>query len=77
MISRGIIIGKLIDDLSLLEHQIISRNKLGQFDLTKVCEDFFREIINTGYGLNLKNPKALRSNNPGLDLGDESKEIAF
>ncbi|MBK7589515.1 MAG: SMEK domain-containing protein [Bacteroidetes bacterium] len=33
--------------------------------------------MNTVYGLNLKNLNALRSNNPGLDLGDESKEIAF
>lgn len=77
MLSRGIIIGKIIDDLSILEQQISLRNKLGLFDLTKVSEDFFREVLNITYDLTLKNLNATRSNVAGIDLGDEVKKIAF
>jgi len=77
MISRGFIIGKLVDDLSNLAYQINTRNKLGQFDLTKICEDFVREVINITYGFNLKNLNSSRSNNPGLDLGDTEEKIAI
>jgi len=77
MISRGIIIGKVVDDFASLAYQINTRNKLGQFDLTKICEDFIREVLNITLDLNLKNLNKLRSNNPGLDLGDKDKEIAI
>ena len=77
MISRGIIIGKIVDDLASLKYQIETRNKLGQLDLTKFCEDFFREVLNTTYGLNLKNLNDERSNEPGIDLGDDKAQIAF
>ncbi len=46
MITRGIIIGKIVDDFSSLKYQIETRNRLGQFDLTKFCEDFIREVLN-------------------------------
>ncbi len=77
MLTRGIIIGKIVDDLSSLKYQIETRNRLGQFDLTKFCEDFFREILNVTYNLNLVNLNSTRSNFPGLDLGDAKKQIAY
>ena len=77
MISRGIIIGKVVDDFASLAYQINTRNKLGQFDLTKICEDFIREVLNITFDLNLKNLNKLRSNNPGLDLGDDDEKIAI
>ncbi len=77
MLSRGHIIGKIVDDLAILKSQIETRNKLGQFDLTKYCEDFFREILNITYKLNLQNLNSSRSNYPGIDLGDKKKRIAY
>ncbi|MGV3696978.1 SMEK domain-containing protein [Flavobacterium sp.] len=77
MLTRGIIIGKVVDDLASLKYQIETRNKLGQFDLSKFCEDFIRELMNTVYKLNLKNLNTTRSNVPGIDLGDEKNKIAF
>ncbi|MBD3905415.1 SMEK domain-containing protein [Chryseobacterium sp. Ch-15] len=76
MISRGFIIGQLIDDLALLQQKIIFRNKIGYLDLTKVCEDFFKEILNVILDYNLSNLNANRSNEPGLDLGDLHNKIA-
>lgn len=77
MITRGIIIGKIVDDLASLKYQIETRNKLGQFDLTKYCEDFLRELLNTTYSLNLQNLNKTRSNVPGLDLGDKKCKYAY
>lgn len=54
MITRGIIIGKIVDDVATLKYQIQTRNKLKMFDLTKVCEDFCKELLNIVYRLNLK-----------------------
>ena len=77
MITRGIIIGKIVDDFSSLKYQIETRNRLGQFDLTKFCEDFIREVLNICFDLNLKNLYQTRSNFPGLDLGDKKNKKAY
>jgi hypothetical protein len=77
MITRGIIIGKLIDDLSNLQGQIDFRCQVGLTDLNKYCEDFIKEVANICWGLNLKNLNEDRSNEPGLDLGDSKNKIAF
>lgn len=77
MITRGIIIGKLIDDLSKLQGQIDFRCQVGLTDLNKYCEDFIKEVLNICYGYNLRNLNADRINEPGLDLGDERSKIAY
>ena len=77
MLTRGYIIGKLVDDLAGLKSKVETRNKLGLFDLTKFSEDFFKELINIIYDLNLVNLNRERNNNPGLDLGDKVKKRAF
>lgn len=77
MLSRGFMIGKIVDDVASLKYQVQTRNKLGMLDLTKFTEDFFKEALNTIYDLNLINLNADRSNNPGIDLGDEGKKIAY
>jgi len=77
MITRGTIIGKIIDDLARLMSQIELRNKIGLLDLTKLSEDFFKELLNIVYDLNLENLNGVRINEPGLDLGDLSNKIAY
>jgi|TARA_R110002050_G_scaffold169807_1_gene301644 SMEK domain-containing protein len=75
MLTRGILIGKIVDDIATLKYQIDLRNRLGQYDLSKFCEDFFKEALNSIYGYNLVNLNKTRSNYPGLDLGDDKKGI--
>jgi hypothetical protein len=70
MSSRGFFIGQVIDDLDAIASQVKARCKLGQNDLNRVLEDFFKELLNLTYGINLRNLNAERSNEPGLDLGD-------
>jgi len=77
MITRGYIIGKIIDDLTLLNMRIDARNKQGLLDLTKFTEDFIKDVLNIVYGLHLVNLNSERSNNPGLDLGDTQQQIAY
>jgi len=68
--SRGFFIGQVIDDLDAIASQVKARCKLGQNDLNRVLEDFFKELLNLIYGINLRNLNTERSNEPGLDLGD-------
>jgi hypothetical protein len=77
MLTRGVIIGKLIDDISQLEAQVKLRAQLGLTDLNKYCEDFIKEVLNICFGYDLKNLNADRVNEPGLDLGDTTRKIAF
>ncbi len=77
MITRGTIIGKIIDDLARLISQIELRNRVGLLDLTKVSEDFFKELLNIVYDYNLYNLNQNRINEPGIDLGDSKIGIAF
>lgn len=77
MITRGSFIGKIVDDFASLKYQVETRNKLQLFDLTRFCEDFFKDLLNIVYNLRLTNLNAERSNNPGIDLGDTREPIAF
>ena len=75
--TRGLLIGEIIDNLSNLNNQITQRCSLGFTDLNKVSEDFFAKLLNQIYSYNLVNLNANRSNEPGLDIGDESNSVAY
>lgn len=77
MITRGYLIGQIIDELTTLSNQVKSRTLLGLTDLNIFLEDFFKDILNITYDYNLKNLNTERSNNPGVDLADSSELIAF
>ena len=77
MITRGYFIGQIIDELTAVSHQVQSRAGLQLYDLNRYLEDFFKDILNIVYGYKLKNLNEDRSNNPGLDLGDEVAKVAF
>jgi hypothetical protein len=77
MLTRGYIIGKIIDDLSQLQGQINMRCHVGLTDLNKFSEDFIKDVINIAYNMGLKNLNLDRSNEAGFDLGDERKKQAF
>ena len=77
MSGRGFLIGKIIDDLDAIASQVRLRCAVKQYDLNLVLENFFKEILNLAYGINLSNLNAKRSNAPGLDLGDPAAKIAY
>jgi len=77
MITRGHFIGEIIDELSAIAHQVESRCQLGLTDLNVYLENFFRDILNKTLGFDLRNLNDERSNEPGLDLGDEVTKKAF
>lgn len=77
MLTRGYFIGEIVDDLANLASQVRMRNTLHMFDLTIATENFFRDFLNIALGANFKNLNAERSNEPGLDLGDDLKSIGI
>jgi hypothetical protein len=77
MITRGYFIGQIIDELTAVSHQVQARGRLHLFDLNTYLENFFRDVLNIAFDYHLINLNDERSNNPGLDLGDETEGIAF
>jgi hypothetical protein len=77
MLTRGYFFGEIVDDLANLGGQVRMRNALNLFDLTVATENFFRDFLNIVIGASLQNLNAERSNQPGLDLGDESQAIGI
>jgi hypothetical protein len=75
--TRGFFIGQLIDDIAAISHQVDNRCRFGFTDLNRMLEDFFRDVINILEDGHLRNLNATRSNEPGLDLGDEKTRTAF
>lgn len=77
MLTRGHLIGQIVDDLAGIAAQAKQRARLHLFDIHTHVEDFAKEILNRVLGLGLSNLNAEHSNNPGLDLGDAAKGWAF
>lgn len=77
MITRGYLIGEIVDMLSDLKTQISTRTRLNMQDITVITENFCRDLLNVVLSLDLTNLNDQRSNEPGLDLGDEKAGVAF
>lgn len=77
MLTRGYMIGQIVDDLSDIASQARQRARLGFTDLHVYIENFAKEVLNRVLGLNLRNLNADRVNAPGLDLADEASGWAF
>ena len=77
MITRGHYLGEIIDELSTIAAQVKLRNRLGLMDLTVYAEIYFRDVVNSILKINLHTLNVSRSNEPGLDLGDEKEKFAI
>jgi hypothetical protein len=75
--SRGFFVGQIIDDLDAIASQVHQRCQLGQTDLNRILEDFFKEILNIVHNSNLVNLNTERSNEPGIDIGDKTSSRKF
>ena|SRR6218665_1527848 len=77
MLTRGHLIGQLVDDLAGIAAQARLRGQLHLFDLNIHVEQFSAEVLNRVLKLKLANLNGGRKNNPGLDLGDKAAGWAF
>ncbi|BCV50338.1 SMEK domain-containing protein [Shewanella algae] len=77
MITRGHLIGEIVDGLTTISQQVSTRCQLGLTDLNRYLEDFFKDFLNEALALSLVNLNDERSNEPGLDLGDEGASVAY
>lgn len=77
MITAGYYIGQILDDLASIGSQVDNRNRVGLFEMTKLLENFYRDILNEIYGFNLTNTNETSSNAPAVDLVDSSKGVAI
>jgi len=77
MITRGHLIGQIVDDLGSISAQAKQRAVLKLYDVHTYVEDFILEVLNIVYDLELRNLNSEKSNNPGIDLGDDASGRAF
>lgn len=77
MITRGFYLGEIVDEFAAIGAQVKMRNRVGLTDLSVFCENFFKDVLNCLLEANLRNLNEERSNEPGLDLGDDKKKLAF
>jgi hypothetical protein len=71
-------INQIIDLLGALRFEIETRNKIGLFDINRLCEDVMIPVFKIAFGCPyLRNLNNEKKNNPGLDLGDDPARIAF
>lgn len=76
MITRGHMIGQIIDEFVAVGEQAKLRASLTLNDLPVYCENFFRDVINITEGWSLVNLNEERQNEPGLDLSDSANRVA-
>lgn len=62
---------------SILAHYIEHQNSSGYFDINRYCEDFFCDLLNKIYDLELDNLNKIQVNFPAVDLGDYREGVCF
>jgi len=77
MITSGNYVDRIIQNLSILKHEIEIKSRLGLNDINKPCEDLIKEILNRVYDLKLVNLTKENISFPGIDLGDSESGVAY
>ena len=62
---------------AITRYDIEHHQAIGEFSLNIHGENFFRDLFNDLYNLNLKNANFKSSNNPCIDLIDSDKQLAY
>jgi hypothetical protein len=70
-------ITELVRYLAYLKSQVEIANSLNLTDINKHAEDFYKELLNLGYGFNLVNINIEDQNTAAIDLGDKERRIAI
>lgn len=63
--------------LSVLKYYTELNNNLSLTDINKFSEDFFAELFNIIFDLDLINLNLIQYNFPAIDLGDETSKICY
>lgn len=75
--ERQNLINDIISYFSRLETSVKLNNSNGLTDINSYSEDFFCNVLNKIFDLNLVNLNTIKSNFPSIDLGDELKQISI
>lgn len=65
----------IAEQLTGLAKFVLIDNAMGNTDFNKGAEDFFCQLLNIGFDLNLRNMNAVQKNYPAIDLGDERAKV--
>ena len=68
---------KITFALSVLQVSVKNSGLIGLIGINTVSEPFFRDFLNTLYGLNLSNLNNGIANYPAIDLGDTGARLCF
>ena len=77
MLKKEILLKSIVQELVALEQYIESMGLLGLYDSHIIAEDFIAGLLNLVFGYRLENLNYIHQNQPGIDLGDRSKGVAF
>jgi hypothetical protein len=77
MSNREIFINNITKHLSVLQHQVASRNSMKLLDINIHAEEFFRVLLNMIFNYELKNLNLGLAPSTAIDLADEKNRIAF
>lgn len=75
-LDREFYFARICRRLGELGYQLQMRGKRQLYDLHKHSENFSKRLLNEIWNINLENLNKVRSNEPGIDLGDKVKGIA-
>ena len=75
--NREIYIVKIIELLTSLERKIELRGSLNLRDINYHCENFYRDLLNIVYELNLINLNSESNNQDTIDLADKKAKKAY
>lgn len=75
MINSGKYLNYIIEKITLIRYEFMSKSKLNLLDDNVIIENFIAQLMNYIYGYNLSNLNQEKSNFSGLDLGDKQKKI--
>lgn len=77
MINSEIYLKDISSSLALLSREIEIYNCVNFYDINIVAEDFYAQLLNLIYGINLCNLNAYEKNATAIDLGDKKTRIAI
>jgi hypothetical protein len=67
----------IAEKLSQLSKFVTVSNGMGYYDINVGAENFFCQLLNLGYGLDLINLNQIKPNYPAIDLGDKAQRVCF
>ena len=71
------IAASIAEKLAQLSKFVTVSNGMGYYDINVGAENFFCQLLNLGYELDLINLNQIKPNYPAIDLGDKTQRVCF